>query len=216
MSTVSFEEVVNIEREIVSADKGNYEIENEINILGTHYFTAYDKKADLPYMVGNKIRNDILVGYDDLILTDSYVAALEEWNRRITEGIEKIKQEQARFGDLSILTKDDVETIKPDTSIKNKVVVIRPDCLIHESQYSQKQLYFVESGFGVEGNSRGRSVFCRSISDDSKVRFDRKDVLGVIRSDKIPDWAKEKINEIQKAVSSPVTASPVNLLSMRK
>lgn len=208
--------MINIEREIISVDNGNYEVENEINILGTHYFTAYDKKSELPFMVGNKRRNDILVQYDNLLVFDDYVVALEEWNKRISDGIEKIKQEQARFGDLSVLRKDDVELIKPETSIKNKVVVIRPDCLIHESQYSQKQLYFVESGFGVEGNSRGRSVFCRSISDDSRVRFDRKDVLGVIRSDKIPDWAKEKINEIQKAVSSPVTASPVNLISMRK
>lgn len=208
--------MINIEREIISVDNGNYEIENEMNILGTHYFTAYDKKSELPFMVGNKRRNDILVQYDNLLVFDDYVVALEEWNKRISDGIEKIKQEQARFGDLSVLRKDDVELIKPETSIKNKVVVIRPDCLIHESQYSQKQLYFVESGFGVEGNSRGRSVFCRSISDDSRVRFDRKDVLGVIRSDKIPDWAKEKINEIQKAVSSPVTASPVNLISMRK
>ena len=192
MSTALSWEVINIEREVVSVEKGKYEIENEINILGTYYFMAFDKKAALPFLVGNKKHNNFLIEYDDLMITDSYVDALQEWNDRINEGIEKIKQEQSKFGDLSILY------------------------FIHESQFAQKQLYLVDGGCGADGISRGSSVFCSSVYDESRVRFDRKDVLGVLRADRVPAWAKEKVNEIQKALPNPVTAPAANKISIRK
>lgn len=216
LSTALSWEVINIEREVVSVEKGKYEIENEINILGTHYFMAFDKKAALPFLVGNKRHNNFLIEYDDLTITDSYVDALQEWNDRINEGIAKIKQEQLKFGELSILSKEDVEMIKADTSIKGKLVVIRADYFIHESQFAQKQLYLVDGGCGADGISRGSSVFCSSVYDESRVRFDRKDVLGVLRADRVPAWAKEKVNEIQKSLPNPVTAPAVNKISIRK
>lgn len=201
-----------MENEIVKSGYGNYSIEQELNISGTRYFLAYDKKSKLPFMVGEKQLSDIVVRYDNLKVTDDYVTALDEWNKRIAEGIAELKKKRSEFSELRVLGKDDVEPVKYDMSIDKKVVVIKADCFLHESQYAQKQLYFVNGGFGAEANSRGRAIFCNSIFNGDNVRFNRQDVLGIIKADKIPEWAKERINRLQQENNAPITAPSAKII----
>lgn len=196
--------------EMVKSERGNYLIENEFNISGIRYFLAYDSKSKNPFMVGEKQRSDVIVKYDNLIVTDDYITALEEWNRRIANAIENLKAERVELSDMSLLGRDDIEPIG-ENSIKGKVVVIKADCFLHESQYAQKQLYVVNGGFGAEARSKGRAVFCESIFNGEHIRFNRQDILGVLKEGHVPAWASDRIKEIQDCSPHPVLADSATL-----
>jgi hypothetical protein len=192
-----------MEKEIVG--NTGYAIEQDINISGTHYIFAIDDKEKMRYLVADNQVDELFNKYYNCIVSDDYLSAMAEWNSRVKVAIEKCQKEISEVKDYQILKADDVEPISPDTSILNKVVVIRPEVLLREAQYSQKQLMFVVGGFGADGHSRGRAVMCNRIDDDAHLRFNRSDVLGVIKSDKVPNWAKEKISALQKSNSEPIT-----------
>ncbi len=52
--------------------------------------------------------------------------------------------------------------------------------------------------FGCEPNSRGSACFCTNLYSGKESRYERRDILGVIEKDKLPEWAKQRFDEIQK------------------
>lgn len=67
----------------------------------------------------------------------------------------------------------------------------------YEYQHSAYQLVLVDGGHGAIGG-RGQAVFGTCLADDKRARWERCDVLGVIKPEKIPDWAKEAVAAIKK------------------
>lgn len=51
-------------------------------------------------------------------------------------------------------------------------------------------------GFGASANARGSAVFCRNLYDGKDTCYERMDVLGEVKTDRMPDWAKEKATAI--------------------
>lgn len=61
-------------------------------------------------------------------------------------------------------------------------------------------------GFGSQPNARGRTCYCISLYDGKQTSYYRSDVLGVIETDRLPQWAKEglvKANEIKAMEKHP-------------
>lgn len=57
----------------------------------------------------------------------------------------------------------------------------------------------------VQGAAGGQAVFGTCLADGKHARWERYDVLGEIKPEKMPDWAKEaltKIKEQEKAKKS--------------
>ncbi len=77
--------------EVVTCEKGNYTIENQVIIMGISFFIAHDEKAKKPYMVGEKKYLQYLTKYENLAVTEEYVSALVDWNNRVSEAIEQLK-----------------------------------------------------------------------------------------------------------------------------
>lgn len=77
--------------EVVTCEKGNYTIENQVIIMGISFFIAHDEKAKKPYMVGEKKSLQYLTKYENLAVTEKYVSALDDWNNRVSEAIEQLK-----------------------------------------------------------------------------------------------------------------------------
>ena len=71
----------------------------------------------------------------------------------------------------------------------------------HEYQIATKQLQLCTGGFGAEPNSRGSACFCTNLYSGKESRFERTDILGVIEKDDLPDWAKERLDEVQKNIA---------------
>lgn len=148
-------------------------------------------------MVGEYQANELFGIYDNCVGYTDYLTAMSEWAKRISDAITQFQAERKATGIEPItLSKDDVLPLSYADNIVDKIVVIKPSTLRREYQTSEHQLYFCVGGFGAEGNSRGRAVFLHSIIDDKHTRFNREDILGVIKADRIPEWAKDKVSKL--------------------
>lgn len=75
-----------------------------------------------------------------------------------------------------------------------KIVVLDPNILKDEYKTPKDQLFFAESGFGCSPNSRGRKVFGHFLKGDEQAYYRRHEILGVLKNEHLPDWAREKLN----------------------
>ena len=99
-----------------------------------------------------------------------------------------------------MFTKDHCIPDKRSSSIVGKVVVINAEPKRYEYQHPAFQLVLADGGNGATGG-RGNAVFGTCLATGEKSRWERYDVLGEIKPECMPDWAKEalaKIKEHQK------------------
>lgn len=92
------------------------------------------------------------------------------------------------------------DTEKQD--FEGKVLVLSPKTLKESCLTAQDQLWLCTGGFGAHAEARGRAVFATNLSDGEKTRWDRTDFVGVLADSHLPDWAREKLSEIQEQESS--------------
>ena len=63
-----------------------------------------------------------------------------------------------------------------------------------------RQLFLVTGGFGASANARGSAVFCKNLYDGKNTRYERMDVLGEVKPERMPDWAKEKAAAFSRTI----------------
>ena len=69
---------------------------------------------------------------------------------------------------------------------------------LKESCWSQEnQLWLAHDGFGCRPNAIGRSIRCTCLGDGEMTRWNRTDFTGVLKEKFLPDWAKEKLADVQ-------------------
>ena len=85
---------------------------------------------------------------------------------------------------------------RAEQDFTGKVLVLSPEAL-QEQYWGQKdQLWYARSGFGCEPHSSGRAVFATCLSDGEAARWNREDFTGVLDEKYLPDWAREKLEEL--------------------
>lgn len=141
----------------------------------------------------------------DAVGSDDYLEAMQIFTDRVQEqiGLVRAEQEQFKF-DMTPFTIDDCIPDNKNDSIAGKVVVINAEVNRYEYRHSAYQLVLVDGGHGARGG-RGQAVFGTSLTDGKHARWERYDVLGEIKPERMPDWAKEalsKIKEQEKAKKS--------------
>lgn len=88
----------------------------------------------------------------------------------------------------------------PDTTkqdFEGKVVVLSPCNLREKCLTPQDQLWLCTGGFGSHANARGRAVYATNLNDGEKTRWNRSDFIGVLADSHLPDWARERLSELQ-------------------
>lgn len=88
----------------------------------------------------------------------------------------------------------------PDTSkqdFEGKVIVLRADSIKESCLTPQSQLWFCTGGFGSHADASGRAVFATCLADGESTRLNRTDFAGVLAEENLPDWAKEKLEQLQ-------------------
>ncbi len=110
-------------------------------------------------------------------------------------GLTNLFVDQARkaWQDLGLF---DASHCVPDDSRQDytgKVVVINPNILKDCYKTPEDQLFFVDGGFGARPDSRGRKVFGKFLKDDISTHYYREDIIGVLKSEYLPQWAWEKL-----------------------
>jgi hypothetical protein len=77
------------------------------------------------------------------------------------------------------------------------VVALRPERLRPEYRTGNNQLVLATGGFGTHANSRGRAVYTVNLYSGKESRWNREDILGVVKPECIPDWARERLEQIR-------------------
>ena len=183
---------------------GNYEVTTAFEIGTKEIIIGEDKTAapDERFVVANYENNGIFERYVDALVGGDYAEIVKIFAERVKNEAEKVIDEKSKISvDMTPITKDGCQVLKADDSIKNKVVVIRADVFKPEYQISTKQLQLCTGGFGAEPNSRGSACFCTNIYSGKESRFERSDVRRIIEKDDLPDWAKERLDDVQRDIA---------------
>ena len=84
------------------------------------------------------------------------------------------------------------------------MLVLKPTALTDEYQKPEFQLFYATSGFGCQPEKTGRKVSGFYLMDDTTSSISRERFYGVIRDECIPDWAKEKLEQINSDESENI------------
>jgi len=96
------------------------------------------------------------------------------------------------------------QCITTNEDYDGKVLVLDPTILKDEYKSPDYQLFLATGGFGCSPTARGRRVYGQFLKDGEETSFYRQDFLGVLKDEHLPDWAREKLAEIQEQGESPV------------
>ena len=91
----------------------------------------------------------------------------------------------------------DASHCSEDNDYAGKLLLLKPSVLKDEFKASDYQLFYAESGFGCSPTASGRKVFGKFLKDGENTNFNRSDFLGVIKDECIPEWAAEKLAELE-------------------
>jgi len=96
-----------------------------------------------------------------------------------------------------LFTQEDCIETGYGMSIANKVIVLKQSSLPDECRTPSEQLYFCKGGNGSNPNPIGRSILAVSLSDGELVRWNRSDVLGILKPELLPDYARLHLSQIR-------------------
>lgn len=146
----------------------------------------------------------IQLGYmlvTDVIGSDSFPEVAQIFGQRVTEEANAILKEVQERKDVGIsvdpIPANQYIPLTWDTDLEGKVVVLKPQALSPSFRRADCQLQLVWGGFGAQPNARGRTVNCTELYTGERANFQRNDVAGVIKPDCMPEWAKQRLQEIQ-------------------
>ncbi len=77
------------------------------------------------------------------------------------------------------------------------------EVLLSEWSFWPVNIRYGEGGFGCSPESRGRAVYATCLGDGEKTRWNRDDFLGVLDEQYLPDWAREKLEELRGPNQEP-------------
>ena len=183
---------------------GNYEVTTAFEIGTKEIIIGEDKTVapDERFVVANYENNGIFERYVDALVGGDYAEIVKIFAERVKNEAEQVMDEKSKITvDMTPIAKDGCQVLEADDRIKNKVVVIRADVFKPEYQIATKQLQLCTGGFGAEPNSRGSACFCTNLYSGKEARYERSDILGVIEKDDLPDWAKERLDAVQKEIA---------------
>ena len=135
--------------------------------------------------------------YTEAVGTDDYLEAMELFCDRVQAQIVLTRSEQEKFKFARTpFTAADCIPDKKNESIIGKVVVIDAEPKRYEYQHAAYQLVLADGGNGASGG-RGQAVFGICLATGEHSRWERYDVLGEIRPERMPEWAKEALHDIK-------------------
>ena len=179
---------------------GKYEVLFGFDIKATHeIFLVTYAHTNNPFNVEE---------YVEAIVTDDYLEAMTEFTKRTSEQVKLMCDERSKINIKEVIDKDSCLSISNMDTIENKVVVVRADLLRHEHRTADKQIFIATSGNGCRLNALGTAVFATNLYSGEEERWRRTDFLGVIKPEKMPDWATQKLEKYRK--NHPVSKITVN------
>ena len=183
---------------------GNYEIIHSVYIGDREIVVG----EDLSNTEGNKFvcaycRPDLIYAvYNEVMGSDDYAEIIQLFGERVAEQAVKTREMfndlRLEGQDVSPLTIKDCTPISGDDDLHDKVIVIKPEKLRREYQRANYQLKLCTGGFGASPNSRGNACFCVDLFSGKSSRFERYEVMGTLKEEQLPKWAKDGLEAYRK------------------
>ena len=183
---------------------GEYEIFQAISVGIVEIVMGENPNAEPEerYMCAVCASNDLFAQYSDICVSDNYAEILELYGQRVVSEADKLRAElavlQGQGIDDCLVTGADCIPVTVEDDLNGRVVVIKPDVLKREYQRATHQYQLVTGGFGASPNSRGSACYCTNLYSGKTDRYERRDVLGVVDRETLPDWAKDGLRRIEQ------------------
>lgn len=166
--------------------------EKEVILASNEQSTNGDK-----YMCGFAERNYLFELCSECMVSDDYIEIVHLFGSRVANEAELFKEQVEKLDiPITLITEADCIPDHYSKDINGKIIAIDPKVLKPEFQRADRQLYYVTGGFGASANSRGSAVFCTNLHTGKSTRYERMDVMGEVKPERLPEWAKEKAQEL--------------------
>ena len=166
--------------------------EKEVILASNEQSTNGDK-----FMCGFAERNDLFELCSECMVSDDYIEIVHLFGSRVANEAELFKEQVEKLDiPITLITEADCIPDHYSKDINGKIIAIDPKVLKPEFQRADRQLYYVTGGFGASANSRGSAVFCTNLHTGKSTRYERMDVMGEVKPERLPEWAKEKAQEL--------------------
>ena len=114
---------------------------------------------------------------------------------RLLEGF--VQQARKAYQTLGLFEPEHCVGDRCQQDYTGKVLVLSPDMLQESSWTPRSQLWRAAGGIGCSPTASGRAVYATRLEDGEQTRWDRADFIGVLDEQYLPDWAREKLEELQ-------------------
>jgi hypothetical protein len=170
---------------------------SHFELLGYGIELGEDTSHELTYYVETNGRQ----GGDVNFRTENYEQAIREYILQLQVGADEmwsIREEKAVENGVNhiVLTDAHCSPYGKNADFIGQVVIVDAKSLRPEYRSSENQIARCSHGNGARPDAIGRSVFCKELYSGESVVYDRSHILGIADMDKLPKWAKEKL-EIQ-------------------
>lgn len=188
---------------------GDYEIIHAMHIGDQEIVVGENPAAAAGqmYMCAFCEQNELLARYDDVLCSDDYAEIIGIFGQRVAEQAEKTRIELNGPKIQGIanapITVAGCTPISSNDDLNGKVVVIRPDILRREYRRATNQVMLCDGGFGASPRSRGSACYCVNLYTGKTSRFERRDILGILKEDQIPKWAQHELQAHRQKKMEP-------------
>ena len=181
---------------------GDYEIRHSMQIGDTEVVIGVNMKAPdkMYYMVADYENNGIVARYYNALVSDDYIEITGIYADRIKAEIERLKDVE-KDAPKSLITSDMCETIT-DRDLENEIIVIMPQVLRPEYRTQTHQILLCTGGNGARPDTLGSAIFGEKMYYGKNTRYERVDVLGVLKKEHYPEWLITKL-EYKEALKNP-------------
>ena len=189
------------EKEIINE---HYEVVSSMNIGGKRMILAVsnDKEEQYPYLKCIYTENELFGTYESVIASDSYPEAIKLYADDIKAEAVQLELNQRAMGDAALpcYKPDEVRHVYFTDNIIGKVVAVEEKYLSNGYKDRGHQLYYVVGGSGAYPNSRGQACFSYDLYNGKKERIERYEVMGYMREDELPEFAKKTLETVKERV----------------
>ncbi len=133
--------------------------------------------------------------YTEAMASDDYLEIMELYTDRLKGQVAALQaQRKTLHIPLDMLGQEQCFPLLDSDDITGKVVAVKPGSLRYEYRRTDCQLILVTNGSGARGYSRGTSVYGVNVFTGRRDgRWTRLDILGEVRPEHLPQWAKERL-----------------------
>ena len=176
----------------------NFEIIHSIQIGARELVVGVS--PELEFMCCFCTQDDIAEYYSEVMSSSEYLEIMELYADRLKGQIAAVQaQRNTLHIPLDMLGREHCFPLLDGDDIANKVVAINPASLRYEYQRADCQLILVTGESGARSNPRGTAVYGINVFTGRRAsQWERGDILGEVRPECLPQWAKDRLQVIQR------------------